>query len=1080
MFAATNKKIRANRERSIAHSVQQSLNTLEAGVSASLLDRQFFKNLLDVVQGKARVTNAVIEKMQALAEKPYTIYLYQGDSLLYWSKPGLIIDPGLISGQDPPLVASDHLSDYLIKEYALYHDFVSYKAYAKIPILSGQVERHSIQVRSGPDHTAGSAAWQQIRTQEGSPICTLHFLKEKLGYWQQLLLLLFGLMAGASSVLLLRQWLGERTSDRHARLSTAVTAGSLVVLRGLTFLTGYHDTFDEIPLLQPIQLWEGFPYSLGDFLLDAGLFTIIAILISRTPVPPVSSTLSRLERNVISVGSYLILILSLGLFAWVQRMLIMYTSLPLELEQISFVNLNNAAVFTGFASILFGIFVVGQRLLRDLPVLQPSLYRRIIDLVIASLLSLAFTSMLGLNLPLFGFYLAVLSLLILFDLFNESTNRSVIWVICWSMLIAGFEASLLHNYQNDRDEQDRLELAASLAVDLSAEEEIEDAMVQRLPGISSRYSIGIFKDQKLAFNYNYTYPVVLPGQTTNSPVFTLGNRDRSEIGYATGDLAVLVGKRNSGLMQVVSLFSYIFALFNIFLFFITLANSFFRFLPDWLNLSFSSRPTLRNRIQVAIVFLIILSFVIIGFVTVFYLRNTSEDKDKKYFEDRMRAIATSITQAVPSADSLLQNKTLIPRIAGIAYVYNRRAKIYDPTGSLILQSVDESGQAGRSAIKMSFVQKFEMDQSARSYSVEETDLGNTPAYKGMLALRDDTGQHYGYIELPGTAMIQAQTDTGSRFFGTILNAYVFLFLIAVALAIGVANSITRPLAQLGEKLKQLNIGKKNEEIQWGIDDEIGALINDYNAMINKLDESAQLMALTERDMAWREMAKQVAHEIKNPLTPMKLSIQYLQNGLSTSPDQLRQLVKRVSETLIEQIENLSTIASEFSNFAKMPQASNEKVLLNEVVASVHDLFRKREDMDIQLYVPIQDIYVFADRTQVVRVLNNVVKNAIQAIPDDKRGNINISLEKRRDKALIVIKDNGTGISDEMKDKVFRPNFTTKSSGTGLGLAISANIVETFNGRIYFETEEGKGTKFYVEIPLMKLDDNLKEEQRVLL
>jgi two-component system nitrogen regulation sensor histidine kinase NtrY len=213
---------------------------------------------------------------------------------------------------------------------------------------------------------------------------------------------------------------------------------------------------------------------------------------------------------------------------------------------------------------------------------------------------------------------------------------------------------------------------------------------------------------------------------------------------------------------------------------------------------------------------------------------------------------------------------------------------------------------------------------------------------------------------------------------------------------------------------------------------------------------------------------------------MKLSIQYLQNGLRTNPEILPQLVERVSSTLIEQIDNLSSIASEFSNFAKMPQADNEKVLLNDVVASVHDLFRKREDMDVQLYVPIQDIYVFADRTQIVRVLNNLVKNAMQAIPDIKRGRISISLEKRGDKALITVEDNGVGITDEMRDKVFRPNFTTKSSGTGLGLAISANIIETFNGRIYFETTQDQGTRFHVEIPLMKLDDNIREQKHVIL
>jgi nitrogen fixation/metabolism regulation signal transduction histidine kinase len=406
--------------------------------------------------------------------------------------------------------------------------------------------------------------------------------------------------------------------------------------------------------------------------------------------------------------------------------------------------------------------------------------------------------------------------------------------------------------------------------------------------------------------------------------------------------------------------------------------------------------------------------------------------------------------------------------------------LYDTSGNLVLQSDDKRTTPQRLAVKMSYVSKFLMDQSSRSYVVEDLHGEGDQLYRGVLALKDSNNNRLGYVELPGTSMMQSASDPGSKFFGTLLNAYVFLFLIAVALAIAVANSITRPLSELGEKLKQLGIGKKNEPIQWAIKDEIGTLISDYNSMIDKLDDSAQVLAQTERDLAWREMAKQVAHEIKNPLTPMKLSIQYLQNGIHTDPEKLKQLVGRVSSTLIEQIENLSNIASEFSNFAKMPQAENEKVLLNDVVASVHDLFRKREDMDVQLYVPIQDIYVFADRNQLIRVLNNVVKNAIQAIPEERRGRIDISLLKRGDKAIISVLDNGTGIPDEMKERVFTPNFTTKSSGTGLGLAICANIVETFNGRIHFATNPGEGTTFFVEIPLMRLEGNVREQEHVML
>lgn len=1070
------------KERNVVSRIQQDLEALESAVSSSLLDRQYFKDLIDVILGKAPVSNEIIDKMNAFSQLPYTIYLYNEDSLLYWSKPGLIIDPQFFSGQSPPLVAGDHKSEYLIKSYNIYHNFASYTAYAKIPLIDPTLDRGYTQIVSDPHTVSSSPEWQQISTLEGERICAIHFPREKLGFWQQFVLLALSLFSGLLFVLWLPRVVTFVTPRFSGQMGTFIPVIAIVVMRLVSFLVDYHATFDEIGGLTPLNRGASFSYSVGDLFLDSILFLIVAILCSRAPRSRLPSNMNIFERSAITIGSYLLMILAVGIFAWIQRWLIMHTALPVNLDQINFTRIHDATVLLAIACIIFGMFIFGQRILQDIHIVQPSIYRRTGGLIFAGLVSVAFISMLDLNVPLFGFYLAVLSLLLLFDLYNESKSRSVIWAISWALLIAGFEAGLLNIYRSDKDRIDRIEMATSIIEELDADSahvDIDDIILNVLPNLPLRYSLGIFDNEKLAYSYNYTYPLLLNDSLRTGTIVEINQGDRSEVGVTDGRFTLLIGKSKSGLMQLVSLFSYIFALFNIFLFCITLANTFFQFLPESLQLSFSSRPTLRNRIQVAIVFLIILSFVIIGFVTVFYLRNTTEDRDKKYFEDRLRAIATSITQSIQGPDSTEEPGQFVPRIASIAYVYNRQAKIYDKDGSLILQS-EYDGISERAPIKMSFVQKFEIDQSGRSYSVFPQPTVQGPAYQGLLALNNNENDTYGYIELPATAMVHSAPDSGMKLFGTLLNAYVFLFLIAVALAIGVANSITRPLAQLSESLKRINLGRKNEPIDWGIDDEIGALINDYNGMIQKLDESAQLLALTERDTAWREMAKQVAHEIKNPLTPMKLSIQYLQRGAENNPENMGQLVKRVSNTLIEQIDNLSSIASEFSNFAKMPRAENEKVLLNDVVASVHDLFRKREDMDIQLYVPIQDIYVFADRNHIVRVLNNVLKNAIQAIPNNKRGEINITLKNDGENAVIIVDDNGMGIPPEMRDKVFRPNFTTKSSGTGLGLAISANIVQTFNGRIYFETENGTGTRFYIEIPLMKLDDNLKEERRVLL
>jgi signal transduction histidine kinase len=137
-------------------------------------------------------------------------------------------------------------------------------------------------------------------------------------------------------------------------------------------------------------------------------------------------------------------------------------------------------------------------------------------------------------------------------------------------------------------------------------------------------------------------------------------------------------------------------------------------------------------------------------------------------------------------------------------------------------------------------------------------------------------------------------------------------------------------------------------------------------------------------------------------------------------------------------------------------------------------------MDIQLYVPIEEIYVFADKNQLIRVFNNLIKNAIQSIPTSRRGKISIKLSKNSHYAVVTVSDNGTGIDDEMREKVFIPNFTTKNSGTGLGLAICSNIIESLDGKIYFKTEMNKGTDFTVEVPLMRMDDNFFAYQTIEL
>lgn len=544
---------------------------------------------------------------------------------------------------------------------------------------------------------------------------------------------------------------------------------------------------------------------------------------------------------------------------------------------------------------------------------------------------------------------------------------------------------------------------------------------------------------------------------------------------------ILAKKEIAKLIKPISLSSFIFTILGILLFVFSIANGKVPLFPDEFKLSFH-KASLRSRIQIVVIALIVLAFFVIGLVSAFYFKQFSTRFVTQALLDKTNSIAKELNLNQNAA--YLQNEIHTidaENLQELSFVLESDICFFDEFGKLKYTTFNFPHYQDLRIDYQAFVD-LQNEPSTIQIMEDGSVDNNRFQYLSTASITSANGKVDGFLYtlLPSWETSSVQAFSFLDFLGTMLNVYVFLFMIAGALAIMVANSITYPIAVLGDKLKRFKLGKKNEALEWKSNDEIGALINEYNNLIVKLDESADLIAKTERDMAWREMAKQVAHEIKNPLTPMKLSIQYLEKAIKSKPDQANELVERVSSTLIEQINNLSQIANEFSNFAKMPQASNEKVILNEVVETIHDLFRKRDDMKFNLEEPINDIIVFADKNHLIRILNNIVKNAIQAIPSDREGKVELRLYNVGEKGIIKISDNGSGIPKDLQDKVFSPYFTTKSSGTGLGLAISANMIDSFNGRIYFETKENEGTDFYIEIPLMRTDKNYNSKNHVLL
>lgn len=548
----------------------------------------------------------------------------------------------------------------------------------------------------------------------------------------------------------------------------------------------------------------------------------------------------------------------------------------------------------------------------------------------------------------------------------------------------------------------------------------------------------------------------------------VAGNDRKDLIYKGQDgKVVVIGKAYGGGRTWLSLFSFLFILLLLFLSGLLSLDRLTPILPASLYIDNFLQPSLRTRIQASILSLILVSFVIIAFVTIAFFRNSSLSYLEDKIQSNLNAVLSDIRyKAVFEADSINWTGLIRP----MASIHGMDINVYDSEGKLAASSAGYVFSKGIQAALMNphALESLRKDPGLlRIQSEKIGQLSYQTAYASLLIPRAGTF----YLGLPFYSRNNALRTDIYQFMGTLMSTYVFLLLIAGALGLFVTNSITHPLARIGEKLKGLELGAQNEVLEWNTNDELGELIRQYNLMVRQLDESAQKLKQSEREGAWREMARQVAHEIKNPLTPMKLSIQHLLYVQRNDPEKAEALLPRVSNTLIEQIDSLSRIATEFSNFAQMPKAENQYFNLNELVQKAFDLFAQNqsENLNIELFLPEAEYPVYADKEHLLRVLNNLITNAIQAMPEDRKGKISIRLSENDGILTLEIEDNGKGIPEETREKVFSPYFTTKSSGTGLGLAISKNVIEAMAGKIYFQSTEGMGTSFFIKLPLADKD-----------
>ncbi|MBP7808580.1 MAG: GHKL domain-containing protein [Bacteroidia bacterium] len=472
--------------------------------------------------------------------------------------------------------------------------------------------------------------------------------------------------------------------------------------------------------------------------------------------------------------------------------------------------------------------------------------------------------------------------------------------------------------------------------------------------------------------------------------------------------------------------------------------------------------SLNRRIQVFTISILFFALLAVGIFTVKLVVKKSEADHVTDLVEKSTQISNELNTVLLEANSLDVNgkqyaESVLKKYASL---FSSDISLYNNAGILFASSRPQLFDAGLCSrlINPLAISNFAKNESS-NFSTRDK-IGSLNYLSLYTPLYNTTGNFIGYMNLPYFAR-QSDLEEGlSDYITTLLNVYVVLFLVSLFTGLVVTTYVTKPLRIVQQQLAKISLGKRNEPIEWQSNDEIGRLVNEYNQMLVKLEESATLLAKSEREGAWQEMAKQVAHEIKNPLTPMKLNLQYLQKVVNEGGEDFEGKFKKVSSSMIEQIDTLAHIANEFSNFAKMPKVNLEQVNLTEVIQSTIELF-KNEQTQIILSSQLDSTVVLADKNQCLRVFNNIIKNAVQAIPEGRKGKIEIVISSENEMVLVTVKDNGTGIADSMKEKIFVPNFTTKSTGTGLGLAMVKNIIIAFGGQIWFESKENTGTIFYL-------------------
>ena len=481
----------------------------------------------------------------------------------------------------------------------------------------------------------------------------------------------------------------------------------------------------------------------------------------------------------------------------------------------------------------------------------------------------------------------------------------------------------------------------------------------------------------------------------------------------------------------------------------------------------------RQKLQLSYIGILLFSFILIGIVVAYITIGQYNSKHYENIKEKLNSVYLELDS------KLSMEKYLSPDWMGSGYsslnelliklsnVFNTDINLYNLSGFLIATSRQEIFSRDLTSQRINNIAKNNLEILKKSEFYQTEKIGNLEYLSAYVPFFSTDNKVLAYLNLPYFRMQSVLAKEISNLVVAVINFTLLLIVITLSLAVFISGRLTSPLAMLSKGLSTVGVGKKSEHLTYIGNDEIGELVKQYNRMLDEIEVSTHKLANSEREYAWREMAKQIAHEIKNPLTPMKLNVQQLFKSWKDNVPGFDKLLERFTKNQIEYIDNLSSIASAFSSFAKMPVTNPVEVNILDQIRLTLELYKNTDNLKFSVNWPHESkIIIYADKEQLNGVFSNLIKNGIQSIPTGREGLIELNVQVRSDKVIVSISDNGSGISADLKKNLFTPNFTTKSSGMGLGLSIAKKYIESANGRIWFESEAGKGSTFFFELPVM--------------